>query len=154
MESNQINPDPKVNEKPERDHKKQSFWQILLPLGLVIILFILASVWVSLSSSSNQELGLHWANVSTIFLMIPILLVSLIFLVILAGLVYGFSRLLSIIPPYFGQVIQLFNRVSEVILIATDKMVSPIFLVQSQSAKVKTIKSILSSSLKSKPDNK
>ncbi len=154
MESNQINPDPNVNEKPERDHKKQSFWQILLPLGLVIILFILASVWVSLSSSSNQELGLHWANVSTIFLMIPILLVSLIFLVILAGLVYGFSRLLSIIPPYFGQVIQFFNRVSEGILIATDKIVSPIFLVRSQSAKVKAIKSMLSSSLKSKPDNK
>jgi len=138
--------DSQINEKPVRDHKKQSFWQIWLPLGLTIIIFILISVSASISSAANYELSLHWANVSALLLITPVLFVSLIFLVVLAGLIYGLGKLLSIIPYYFGRAIEFFNQASGVVLIGANKVVAPVLSVRVSSSKIKAIKSRLMSS--------
>jgi len=146
METNQMRLDSQINEKPVRDHKKQSFWQIWFPLGLTIIIFILISVSASISSAANYELSLHWANVSALLLITPVLFVSLIFLVVLAGLIYGLGKLLSIIPYYFGRAIEFFNQASGVVLIGANKVVAPVLSVRVSSSKIKAIKSRLMSS--------
>jgi len=138
--------DSQINEKPVRDHKKQSFWQIWFPLGLTIIIFILISVSASISSAANYELSLHWANVSALLLITPVLFLSLIFLVVLAGLIYGLGKLLSIIPYYFGRAIEFFNQASGVVLIGANKVVAPVLSVRVSSSKIKAIKSRLMSS--------
>ena len=153
MESNQKDLTLEINEKPVKDHKKQTFWQILAPLAITVILFILISVTASISSSTNYDLSLHWANVSAILLLIPILLASLIFLVVLAGLVYGLAKLLSIIPPYFGQAVLFFSQASEIVLKGANKIVAPVLSVRVQSSKFNVIKSALLSSSKNKTDN-
>jgi len=137
---------PEINEKPVRDHKKQSFWQIWFPLGLTIIVFILISVSASISSAANYELSLHWANVSAILLVTPVLFVSLIFLVILVGLIVGLGKLLSIVPYYFGRAIEFFNQASGVVLVGTNKVVAPVLSMRINASKIKAIKSRLMSS--------
>ena len=42
----------------------------------------------------------RWAAISTIWIVIPIMIVSLIFLALLAGIIYLFARLLGITPIY------------------------------------------------------
>lgn len=143
METNQINLSDIVNKKPERDHHKQSIWQIWFPLGAAILIFILTSVWVSLTTASNQDLGLHWANVSAIFLMLPLLLVSLLSLILFGGLAYGLGKLLSILPPLFGKTINFFYNLSAIVRMVTDKVVAPILTIRSQSAKLRKIRYFL-----------
>jgi len=138
---------PEINQKPVRDHKKQSFWQIWFPLGLTIIVFILISVSASISSAANYELSLHWANVSALLLITPVLFVSLIFLIILVGLIVGLGKLLSIIPYYFGRAIEFFNQASGVVLVGANKVVAPVLSMRINSSKIKAIKSRLMSSI-------
>jgi len=147
MGSNQMRLNPEINQKPVRDHKKQSFWQIWFPLGLTIIVFILISVSASISSAANYELSLHWANVSALLLITPVLFVSLIFLVILVGLIVGLGKLLSIIPYYFGRAIKFFNQASGVVLVGANKVVAPVLSMRINSSKIKAIKSRLMSSI-------
>ena len=150
MESKEKDLTLEINEKPVKDHKKQTFWQIFAPLAITVILFILISVTAAISSSTNYDLSLHWANVSAVFLLIPVLLASLIFLVVLGGLVFGLAKLLSIIPPYFGQAILFFNQASEAVLNGADKIIAPILSIRVQSSKFKAVKSAFLPSLKNK----
>ena len=137
--------------KAVKDHKRQTLWQIWFPLALTITAFIFISVSAVVSSASQNQPGLHWANVSTIFLILPVLLIGMIFLIILAGLVYGVGKLLSITPYYFGRVIEFFQRTAGLVLDGTNKLVAPVMSVRINSSKIKTAKSCLTQFTKNQP---
>ena len=77
------------------------FWQVTLPLLLGIIIFLGAGLGVALSDNNAVS---RWADVATLWLLLPWLLVTLIFLVILGGLAYLMARLLIALPPFAHRV--------------------------------------------------
>jgi hypothetical protein len=90
----------KRNPKTHAIHKREVFWQITMPL-LVGILLILAAVGAIVFSTLQPitEVG-RWASVSLMWLILPALIFALLFLALVAGLIYAVSFLLGVIPHY------------------------------------------------------
>jgi hypothetical protein len=88
---------PPPNPVTRARHKREVLLQIILPfLGFVLLLIVLAVV---LTVFEVGAVG-TWAEISTIFLIVPVLIVSIIPLALFAALAYAVTKLLGIIPPY------------------------------------------------------
>jgi hypothetical protein len=100
MNSLPSSPPPKPQHRSYLAHRKQSAWQILLPVivaGLCMVgAFVLLYFGVTQGSSSLST----WAEISTIWLTIPVGIGALIMLIVLSAVVYGLGRALGIIPRY------------------------------------------------------
>jgi uncharacterized membrane protein len=83
-------------------HRKQRTTQIILPVVISTLALISMVVLISFATfKSDGDVG-RWAAVSTIWIIIPILLAGLIFLIILIGLIYLMARALGALPHYTG----------------------------------------------------
>jgi hypothetical protein len=80
-----------------RDHKLQLVWQIVVPFLVAAALIITAAVLVVTSTSSAQR---TLADVSTIWLIAPMIIFALFILVILGFLIYAITMLLKVAPRY------------------------------------------------------
>jgi len=81
-------------------HRRQVFWQILLPVILagagVIALVVLAAI----ASTRGSTVSVTWANIATVWLIIPLIFTGLFFAIFIAGMIFLFARLLRNIPTY------------------------------------------------------
>jgi hypothetical protein len=107
MESQKQPINPERNPKTQAAHRRDVIWQITLPL-LAGVLLILAAVGAIIFSTLQPvtDVG-RWASVSLMWLILPALFFSLLFLAVLAGLVYAISFILRLIPRY-ALLVQLF----------------------------------------------
>jgi hypothetical protein len=78
-------------------HRRQVLWQVILPLVLGVVIVLVFAVLASLAGDAEASL---WADISIIFLLIPLMAVSLLFVLLFSGMVYVLLRLLRIIPSY------------------------------------------------------
>lgn len=83
-------------------HRKQLAWQIVLPIGLMVVLIIALVVLINVATFRDNGDVARWAAISTIWIVVPIMIGMLIFLVLLVGLIYLLSKLLGITPRYTG----------------------------------------------------
>ena len=83
-------------------HRKQLTWQIGLPVALAAILIIALIVLINIATFRDNGDVARWAAISTIWIVIPICIGMLLFLVLLGGLIYLMSRLLNVTPRYTG----------------------------------------------------
>lgn len=67
-----------------------------------------------------------WADVSLIWLILPWLLFIFIFTVLLAGLVYGVTRLLGTLPGFAFRVQRAFEQVKSLVRLYADRLVEPV----------------------------
>jgi hypothetical protein len=97
---NSMTPPPRPQHRTYRAHRKQAAWQIFLPVavaGLCMVgAFVLLYFGVTRGSSDLSK----WAEISTIWLTIPVGIGALIMLAVLSAVVYGLGRALGIIPRY------------------------------------------------------
>jgi hypothetical protein len=80
-----------------------------------------------------------WADISTIWLLIPLLIFVLITLVILGGIIYGMAKLLNITPVYTQKLYALIRLVTKKIENVADASAKPIFFFEELSASIKSI---------------
>jgi hypothetical protein len=90
-------PLPERNPVTHKTHGRQVLWQITLPLVLGVVVVLALAVLAGLAGEAEASL---WADISVIFLLIPTMLVALLFLLLVAGLIYVLLRLLKILPRY------------------------------------------------------
>ena len=108
------------------NHRKQRLVQVILPVVLSVLLLVGMIGWVSLATfNSGGDVG-RWAAISTIWIVIPVLLASLIFLVILGGLVYLMALALGALPHYTGLAQDYVYKAQAYIVRAADMAVKPI----------------------------
>ena len=90
-------PLPERNPFTARKHHQEVLRQITIPLviGIVVVLGI---ALISVVGSDNQVSQI--ADISLIWLIAPMLLFGLIFLVINLAMVYGMYKLLQVLPGY------------------------------------------------------
>jgi len=83
-------------------HRKQLAWQIILPIVLTALLIVALIVLINVATFNQGGDVARWAAISTIWIVVPIMIGMLIFIVLLGGLVYLMKRLLNITPTYTG----------------------------------------------------
>jgi hypothetical protein len=93
----------RIDSPTVRTHKRQFIWQILLPMILVVLLGLTAGGFVIAGSLAGAGQLRVWADVSTIWLIAPMMVFALLFAVVLGALIYGIARLLKVTPRYTGK---------------------------------------------------
>lgn len=120
----------KIIPLPEREsvtlHRKQYLNEILLPIlisVLVVCCVVVALATVTLRSGGSLA---NAADISLIWMMTPLLFVSLIGLAILVLAIYGMSLLLENTEPITGKVQNRVFVINEKIQAFTARLVKPI----------------------------
>ena len=129
---------PPVHESYKR-HRKQLALQIILPMVLTTLLFVGMIVLISVATfRDGGDVG-RWAAISTIWIVVPIMIAALIFIVLLTGLVYLLKRLLQITPVYTGQLQDFIHKIAVYIKRAADTTVKPVFFLDGIGASIKRL---------------
>ena len=121
-----------------RRHRKQRTGQIVLPIVLAALLFIVMIVWVSIAAANGGDVG-RWAAISTMWISIPVCLMGFVFLLLLGGLVYLMGRLLSVAPTYTGKAQDFVHKLAIRIRRLADMAVKPVFSVSGFGATIKAL---------------
>ena len=127
---------PKSAHLSYKRHRKQMMNQIVLPVILSALVMIALVVLISLATfRANGDVG-RWAAISTIWIVIPVMLMGLIVLVILIGLIYLMARGLQIIPTYTGLAQEYAAKARWYITRGADMLVKPFFVIEGLSASI------------------
>ena len=118
-----------------RAHKRQLAWQILVPFLVVTALLLVVAVLVATGATNTRA----WADVSTIWLIAPILVFALFFVAVLGFLIYGFARLLQVTPRYTGKTQDFFAMLSAWARMIADGVTKPFVWFQQAGAVLKSI---------------
>jgi ethanolamine transporter EutH len=120
----------------QQAYRRDLKWQIIAPMVVVLILVIAASVAVAVAPAASAS---RWADVSTIWLLIPLMIFAFVALIIFIGLIYAMTKLLQITPVYTEKLyllVRLLGLKAEKIADASTK---PIFFVEGVAASVQQV---------------
>jgi len=110
-------------------HRQQRATQIILPVVISTLFMIALIVLISfVTFNSAGDVG-RWAAISTIWIVIPILLVGLILLAILIGLIYLMARALGALPYYTGIAQNYVYIARDYIIRAADMIAKPVIAI-------------------------
>lgn len=121
----------------KRAHARQRLWQIILPLVIGVIAAIALLVLAGLAGAAQTS---RWADISLIFLVIPVMVVSLIFLALGAGLIYALVRVLQVIPTFAFRAQNLFTLIEDRVRTGANLAAEPIIRVSSWLAAIRTLR--------------
>jgi hypothetical protein len=119
-------------------HKKQCFWQILIPVGLAALLTLVMAVLIAQTPAST-DLSVsvsQMADASLIYLVLPVLFFAVLATLFLLGLIYLVARLLKILPAYTLLVQQYASLVAEQLTYYLNKVVAPLIAIKGIQAGV------------------
>lgn len=125
-----------VNSPTTRAHNHQLAWQILVPL-LVLMAFIIAAA--VLVASNAGAVSSRWADVSIIWLIAPMLVFALIFIIVLGFLIYGITRLIQVTPRFTGKTQDFFSLLSSRTRKIANGSTQPFFWFQQAGAVLRSI---------------
>ena len=107
-------------------HRKQRTMQIILPVVLSAVVFIGITILICVATFKSNGDVARWAEISTIWISIPIIVTGLIILVILIGLIYGLVRALAVLPTYTSMAQDYIYIARSYIIRGADMAVKPI----------------------------
>ena len=114
-----------------RSHRRERFWQILLPIILVLLLAIVAGAFTTRADAERTGL---WAEVATIWLIAPLMLFALLCMIMLGGLIYAIARLTKVTPRYTLQAQNFVFRFTAGVKRAADITVQPVMWIKQAGA--------------------
>lgn len=117
-----------------KNHKKQTFWQIWVPLivGILIVLFLAVLTVILTSRDISGEFNTKWASISAIYISLPALFIAFIFLAILVGLIFLFSKIHRIVPEYMQKALDILLKIRDTIHMSSDTVAKPVITVKSK----------------------
>jgi len=127
---------PKPVHESYKRHRRQLIGQIILPMVITGLSFVALIVLINVATFRENGDVARWAAISTIWIVIPIMIASLIFLAVLVGLVYLLKRLLSITPTYTGLAQNFVHKLAIRIRLAADALVKPVIFVDGIGASI------------------
>jgi hypothetical protein len=127
---------PKPEHPSYKRHRKQTINQIILPVILSALLVIALIVLINLATfRADGDVG-RWAAISTIWIIIPVMLMGLIVLAILIGLIYLMARGSQIIPIYTGLAQDYVAKARWYITRGAHMLVKPFLVIEGWSASI------------------
>jgi Yip1-like protein len=124
-----------VHESYQR-HRRQRTSQIILPVVLAVLLCLALVVLINIATFRDNGDVARWAAISTMWIVIPIIIASLIFLAVLAGIIYLLARLLGSTPYYTGKAQDFVNKLAIHIRRFADMAVKPIIALNGFGASI------------------
>jgi flagellar basal body-associated protein FliL len=128
---------PYENHASYRKHRKQAWLQIYVPILIIIILGFAMAFVMGSSAMKGQGDSQRWAAISTIWLVVPILIFSLVVIALLVSGIYLMMRLLKLIPPYSAKAQYLVNQTVQKTRYYADQSVKPVLFVEGVLASIK-----------------
>lgn len=129
-------------ELPERNpvtyerHRKEVMWQILVPVLIGAVIVLALAILATTRTDAQVSKG---ADVSVIWMITPMLIIALIFLVLLGAMVYGVMSLLGILPGYARLVQDYFDAFRVQVGIISNKAVEPVLRMESIKASLRAL---------------
>jgi hypothetical protein len=111
-----------------RKHRRQTFWQVLLPVLLSVLVVLAGLVLLIMLANGGDPAGKLsvWADTSLIWVLLPMLGLGLMIILILGAVIYLLARLLKILPTYTA-IVQHYFKVAEAWVKAlADKVTHPV----------------------------
>ncbi|PKO07392.1 MAG: hypothetical protein CVU41_01455 [Chloroflexi bacterium HGW-Chloroflexi-3] len=127
------------NTGTKEQSKKEHYLQIYLPLTFFLLSVIITSVLVINISGTQTQSVQHWANISTVLLIVPIFFSSLLVLAILILLIIGQAKLLKWLPIHIANLYVFIMKIAILIMNSSNKIVSPLINTKSKIFSLKSI---------------
>jgi len=127
------------NHPSYKNHRRQFWLQIFLPVILAVLLIIAIAVISGVAAFGENGAAPRWAAISTIWLVIPVMFFGLIFLAILFGLVYLMIRALQVLPPYTSKAQYYVNRGASEVKRFSDMAAKPVLFIEGIIASLKAV---------------
>jgi len=139
---------PERNLKTHAVHRKEVWWQIILPLcfGCLILILVMAGViWAAVGSSAQVS---RWADISLILLIPLQLCFGLLGLGVVIGVTILISKLLGGLPGFTWKVQKVFTSLQQITLTASNALVKPILKLEGWSAGARRARHMVAQPLK------
>jgi len=125
-----MNSNPAASKEPlteyEKSHRRQSIWQIYLPLAGGIIIVIALMVLAVLITSQGANPAQQWADFSVIIVILPTCFGSLLTIAILVGSVVLLKKALHGTPSLFHKMDLGMQNLSSLTTRIMDKVAAPV----------------------------
>ena len=129
------NPSP-VDELARANHRRQLYWQILLPILFATLAFIALGVF---AASAGTDRPAVWANISTIMIACILMFTGLGSLLFLAAGIMGVDWLIKKLSP-FSYLVQLYVMYfGKKIRDLADQSTKPVVSIQSNASATKPV---------------
>lgn len=120
--------------RPEREsyvkHRRDVTRQILLPVGLVAVFGVGFAVLAGVAATGGSAGVSLWADIATIWVIIPLMLTMLLILALTVGVVYGLQRLLKVTPRYTGLAQEYALWFNAEVSLWADKIIQPVLSIK------------------------
>ncbi len=136
---NDFPPRPAVVRNPHtrKRHQKEVLWQITVPIVIgSVILLALAALTVGIVPGEARR----WADISMVWLIVPVMFVTLLSLLFLAGSIYAVMRLILVLPKYSYQALGWMLLLGLQLQRVNDRLVEPFLRMHMLSASMKTLR--------------
>jgi hypothetical protein len=128
---------PERNPETHKAHSRQVLWQVTVPLAIGVILALVFAVLATMAGPAEASL---WADISLIFILIPLMVVALLFIALFAAMGYGVYRLLQILPLYARRAQVFVFKLGQRVRTGSDLAVEPILRIHSFRAGVRALR--------------
>jgi hypothetical protein len=131
--------EPEVNPKARQAHKSQVLWQITIPFFVIVALFLAVALLVIVSGARGNGTISMWADISLIWLIMPVLLILLVILAINGGLLYGIIKLIGVLPGIFFKLQRVLSKIHEKVEAGSNAAAAPFIKASSLRAAIKAL---------------
>lgn len=122
-----------------RAHRRQFFWQILMPMVLVVLLVLAAGGFVVASGTSDPSAARSGADVAIIWLVAPFLILALLFIVLLGFAIYGLAKLAQVTPRYTSRLQDLVAGAAGVVSRIAEGITKPLLWLKKAGASAQAL---------------
>jgi len=127
---------PKPVHESYLKHRKDLTWKIIFPVVLSAVLCIGLIVLINLATFRGGGDAQRWADISTMWIAIPIMVTLLVVLALLGGIVYLLAKLLHITPNYTVIVQDFFYKIESYAKRGADAAAKPFIFLDSIGASI------------------
>ena len=103
---------PRRHPAAARKHRREVFWQITLPLILVLVVMLTAAGLTAGSAWTGAPPAL-WRDLALIWILLLSMVFALVPMAVLFGLAYGIFRLIGVLPGWTFKIQRFAARVAE-----------------------------------------
>lgn len=113
--------------------KNESLLQIYLPLIFTILVFIIIAVLITLDQSSASANIHHWANISVVFLAVPLIISTFVTIALSVALIFGMGKAIQWLPLPLKKVHLLILKIALWLWEFSEKITSPVINMRSKT---------------------
>jgi hypothetical protein len=120
--------------------KNELFVQVYLPLVFTIIVFIVFAVFIALDSSPASVNIHHWANISVVFLSVPMIISTFITILLSLVLIFGLDKAIQWLPVPLKKVHLLLLKIQLWLWDISEKITSPVINMRSKAHSLRKLR--------------